>query len=178
MYNILYKIDYVFQKIFTSLFFVLPIFNLIKKLYFLIRYKTTYIVATYNVVITNFDKKTKTSGIEFAGRCLFSRNIEIDISGGIKFGKNVIISDNVKIQTHKHEYDNISIFDNFTSSSFLEIGDEVWICNNVIITSSVNKIGKGAIIAAGSVVTKDIENYSIVGGIPAKHIKFRKSINI
>lgn len=52
------------------------------------------------------------------------------------------------------------------------IGNDVWIGTNVIITRGV-KIGNGAVIAAGSVVTRDVEDYSIVGGIPAKVIKTR-----
>lgn len=52
------------------------------------------------------------------------------------------------------------------------IGDDVWIGTNAIICSGV-KIGQGAIIAAGAVVTKDVEPYAIVGGNPAKVIKYR-----
>jgi acetyltransferase-like isoleucine patch superfamily enzyme len=57
-------------------------------------------------------------------------------------------------------------------NSTLIIEDDVWVGYGAIILSGV-KIGKGSIIAAGSVVTKDIEPYSIVGGNPAKFIKYR-----
>jgi acetyltransferase-like isoleucine patch superfamily enzyme len=177
MQKFLYKIDYVIQRILTSLIFTFPVIKLIKKTYLFFRFKTTQIDVTNNVVITNFDKPNKHSGITFIGKCVISRNIEIDICGGIIVGNNVTISDHVTIQTHKHEYDGHSLFENKTSYSSLEIGDEVWICNNVIITNSVNKIGKGAVIASGSIVTKDVEDYSIVAGVPAKHIKYRKIIN-
>lgn len=56
--------------------------------------------------------------------------------------------------------------------SKVTIEDDVWVGYGAIIVSGV-KIGRGSIIAAGSVVTKDIEPYSIVGGNPAKFIKFR-----
>jgi len=52
------------------------------------------------------------------------------------------------------------------------VGDDVWIGYGSIIMSGV-KIGNGAIIAAGSVVTKDVESYSIYGGVPAKKITSR-----
>lgn len=53
------------------------------------------------------------------------------------------------------------------------INSDVWIGARVIILPGIN-IGKGAIIAAGAVVTKDVPDYSIVGGCPAKVIKYRK----
>ena len=56
----------------------------------------------------------------------------------------------------------------------VEIGHDVWIGTNVTILPSV-KIGNGAIIAAGAVVTKDIPDYAIVGGVPAKVLKYRFS---
>lgn len=177
MKKFLYKIDYVLQRFFTSLPFTFPIIKLFKKLYFYLRFKTFAIETTNNVVITNFDKPNKNSGIVFKGKCVLSRNIEVDTCGGIIVGNNVTISDHVTIQTHKHEYEGLSIFDNITSSSSLEIGDEVWICNNVIITNSVTQIGEGAIIASGSIVTKNVAPYSIVGGVPAKYLKTRKKVN-
>jgi acetyltransferase-like isoleucine patch superfamily enzyme len=52
------------------------------------------------------------------------------------------------------------------------IGNDIWIGNNVTIMSGI-KIGDGAVIAANSHVVKDIEPYTLVGGNPAKHIKYR-----
>lgn len=57
------------------------------------------------------------------------------------------------------------------------IGNDVWIGNNAVILPGVN-IDNGAIIAAGAVVTKDVSPYEIVGGVPAKHLKFRFDENI
>lgn len=54
------------------------------------------------------------------------------------------------------------------------IEDDVWIGVNSIITSGV-KIGKGSVVAAGSVVTKDVEPYAIVAGAPAKNLRYRFS---
>ena len=53
-----------------------------------------------------------------------------------------------------------------------EIGNDVWIGSHVLIKGGV-KIGDGAVVAMGSVVTKDVPPYSIVGGVPAKVIKYR-----
>jgi acetyltransferase-like isoleucine patch superfamily enzyme len=64
-----------------------------------------------------------------------------------------------------------------TSKGPIIVEDDVWIGHNVNIISGV-RIGQGSIIAIGSVVTKDIEPYSIVGGIPAKLITYRFNKNI
>ncbi|MBU1362388.1 MAG: CatB-related O-acetyltransferase [Gammaproteobacteria bacterium] len=52
------------------------------------------------------------------------------------------------------------------------IGNDVWLCSNTIVLSGVT-IGDGAIVSAGSVVTKDVEPYSIVAGNPAQHVRWR-----
>ena len=60
----------------------------------------------------------------------------------------------------------------FDEFAYIIIGNDVWLGANVIVVDGV-KIGDGAIVAAGSVVTKDIPPYTIVGGVPAKIIKYR-----
>lgn len=62
--------------------------------------------------------------------------------------------------------------DEAVSKGIITVEDDVWIGTNVLILSGVN-IGKGSIIAAGAVVTHDVPPYSIVGGVPAKIIKYR-----
>lgn len=59
-----------------------------------------------------------------------------------------------------------------TSKGDILIDDDVWIGYGATILSGVH-IGQGGVIAAGAVVSKDVEPYSIVGGIPAKHLKYR-----
>lgn len=62
--------------------------------------------------------------------------------------------------------------DYFEEFENIEIGNDVWIGANVIVVDGV-KIGDGVIVAAGSVITKNIPPYTIVGGVPAKIIRYR-----
>ncbi|WP_208861323.1 CatB-related O-acetyltransferase [Flavobacterium plurextorum] len=70
-----------------------------------------------------------------------------------------------------HFVENFSEIDAQTKGAII-LEDEVWLGSNVTVMSGV-KIGKGAIVAAGSVVTKDVVPFSIVGGNPAKFIRWR-----
>lgn len=101
----------------------------------------------------------------------------------LKIGSYVSISADVKfILGGNHIMDRLSTFpfDTFfyelgdvsTTKGPITIGDDVWIGMNSIILSGVT-VGQGAVIAAGSVVTKDIPPYAIVAGAPAKVIRYR-----
>lgn len=111
------------------------------------------------------------------------------IINNTKIGNYCSIASNVKIVLGKHPLNffstSPSIYDkkayHYIRDSELEytddcgnvvIGNDVWIGSNVIILDDV-KIGNGVIVAAGSIVTKDVEPYSVVGGVPAKVIKHR-----
>lgn len=52
------------------------------------------------------------------------------------------------------------------------IDDDVWLGSKVTVVAGI-RINRGAVVVAGAVVTKDVEPYSVVGGVPAKHIKYR-----
>lgn len=93
----------------------------------------------------------------------------IDNRGEVLIGNNVNISHCVKIYTMTHD---VNKYANPIKSSFVIIGDNVWIYPYCLIMPGV-VIGEGAVIYPGSVVTKDVDSFSIVGGIPAKHIKHR-----
>ncbi len=95
-------------------------------------------------------------------------------------GKGVLIGNNVLIAAHcllipaNHVFSrtDIPINQQDTISKGIIIEDDVWIAASCQVLDGVT-IGKGSIIAAGSVVNKSVEPYSIVGGVPAKLIKYR-----
>ena len=81
----------------------------------------------------------------------------------------------VTILTHTHKIDRTDIPMGQQGNIVKEvvIGNDVWIGMRSIIMPGV-KIGNGAVIGAGAVVTKDVPDYAIVGGVPAKVIRYRK----
>ena len=103
-----------------------------------------------------------------------NRGCLLDARGCLMIGNSVSVSYDVKMITGSHNHSS-SVF----SSVFLPIiiEDYVWIGANAMILNGV-RVGEGAVIAAGSVVTKDVEPYTIVAGIPAKPIGTRpKELN-
>ena len=79
------------------------------------------------------------------------------------------------IITSIHNYEGGQIpYDHTVINKNVTIGDCVWFGNRVTVVGNIN-IGEGAIIAAGAVVTKDVPPLAIVGGNPAKVIKYRNA---
>lgn len=80
--------------------------------------------------------------------------------------------------TYGKEYEHLPIYSAFSlKPKFSIIGNDVWIGENVTLKRGIT-IGDGAVIATGSIVTKDVEPYAIIGGIPAKVIRYRYSKEI
>lgn len=95
----------------------------------------------------------------------------------IKIGNELMMGEDVLFLGSGHVYSDLSIPMGQQGSlprTELIISDDVWIGARSIILPGCRYIGNGVIIGAGSVVTKDVPDYAIVGGNPAKIIKFRK----
>lgn len=96
----------------------------------------------------------------------------LDARNGIEIGKNVNFSTGVQIWTEQHDHRD-PWFRCLSNESFIvKIKDRVWIGPRVTILHGV-EIGEGAVVGAGSIVTKDVPAYAIVAGVPAKQIGVR-----
>lgn len=97
------------------------------------------------------------------------------LSGPLSIGNDVMMAPNVTIVTQNHEVSDTEIPMRLQTApkKKVVIGNDVWIGTNVVIMPGIT-IGNGCIIGAGAVVTKDVPDYAVVGGIPAKIIKYRK----
>lgn len=98
----------------------------------------------------------------------------IGCSGYIEIGNNVMISPRVSIYAENHVFSrtDIPMKAQGVTKQFVKIEDDCWIAANSIILAGVT-IGKGSVVAAGSVVSKDVPPYSVVAGVPAVIIKQR-----
>lgn len=169
-----------------------------KKLFYIAKNRGKHLKIEYLVEINNCSfglyntiyKHSRIKNSSFGDFTYVARNSLIQYS---KIGKFCCIGPNVSLGLGLHPSDTfvsshplfystkkqaggLSIVDNDLFDEYLEtkVGHDVWIGANAIIKPGIT-IGDGAIIASGAVVTKDIEPYSIVGGVPAKHIKYRFS---
>jgi maltose O-acetyltransferase len=124
-------------------------------------------------------------GVNIEKDAVFSSRVELGVNSGIGIsarlegrviiGDNVMMGPNCIIYTRNHSFEDIDVPMNTQGEQEEEnvnIGNDVWIGGQVIILPGVT-IGNHSIIAAGSVVTKNIPDYSIVGGNPAKVIRYR-----
>ncbi|KJD34636.1 acetyltransferase [Tamlana nanhaiensis] len=109
-------------------------------------------------------------GIVMGVNSAVNARCRLDNRGGIYIGDNVSISSDVNILTADHDMDSPDFAGRLRA---VHIKDYAWVGTAAIIMPGVT-IGKGAVIAAGSIVTKDVEPYHVVGGIPAKFIKERQ----
>ena len=119
----------------------------------------------------------------------FGNGKDIKVGNYVGIGKNfkmqnrtllaegeLIMGEDVLFLGGGHNFDNLNIpigKQGTKEKTPLYIGFDVWIGTRVIILPGCKRIGKGVIIGAGSVVTKDIPDYAIVGGNPARVIKVR-----
>ncbi|MDB9886806.1 acyltransferase [Polaribacter sp.] len=117
--------------------------------------------------------KTKLTKNTSLGKNPNFNGLIINGNGQVIIGDNFHSGSECLLITSNHNYEGTSIpYDNTYIIKEIKIGDNVWFGNRVIILGGVT-IGEGAIIQAGAMVHKDIPNYAIVGGNPAKVIKYR-----
>ncbi|RUO49321.1 acyltransferase [Pseudidiomarina donghaiensis] len=92
----------------------------------------------------------------------------------IVIGKNTLIAQDCFIITRNHKFNVDSpIREQGYTNNPVKIGDDVWIGAKCVILPGVN-IGNGAIVAAGSVVTRSVASHHVVGGVPARVISVRR----
>lgn len=112
-------------------------------------------------------------GLIIEDGCSIGPKALLDARKGIHLHKNVTVAYDAIIWTLHHEMNST---DFHVVGGPVEIEEYAWICSRSIILPGV-RIGKGAVVASGAIVTSDVEPYAIVGGIPAKKIGEREHLD-
>ena len=116
----------------------------------------------------------KNSSIKIGDNTSVNYNVNINScnNGYIEIGNNVFVGQNTVIRASGHKYDNVNvpIKDQGHEGGEIIISSDVWIGANCVITRNT-KIGSHSIISSGSVVTRDVDAQTVVGGNPATPIK-------
>jgi acetyltransferase-like isoleucine patch superfamily enzyme len=114
-------------------------------------------------------------GLVIGNNVGISHSCFIQVRGKVEIGSNVIFGPGVYVFSENHRFDELDLYINEqgTERKGVKIKNGVWIGARSIILDGVS-IGENSIIAAGSVVTKDVPSFEIWGGCPAKLIKNRK----
>ena len=127
-----------------------------------------------DVFFTDIHKPT--SQLQVGRDVVFQRGVHIDCTTKVEIADNVVLSSGAIVFTHNHRVRDRSMPWREQGETYhpITIETDVWIGARAIILPSVNVIGKGAIIGAGAVVTKDVDPYKIVAGNPARVIGKRE----
>jgi maltose O-acetyltransferase len=111
-------------------------------------------------------------GIKIGHHCVIGADAILDGRSNIYIGNNVNISSEVRIYTREHDIESPTFG---TKGGAVIINDWVYIGTRVIILPNVT-IGEGSVVASGSVVTRNVEPWTLVGGVPARFIKNRPKV--
>lgn len=180
---------------FCNYYYVHPLIRLLKL--WIVRYKYFYShietncievddIKAFNIgkrssirknTIINISSKTYKARLRIGDGTYIGENNNLRAADGeILIGNNSFIAQGVTVVTSNHgiRKDLLIAQQGWVSKkSKITISDDVWIGANAVILPDV-AIGKGAVIAAGSIVTKDVPDYAIVAGNPARIIKYRE----
>lgn len=114
-----------------------------------------------------------TASVDIGASTFLGRGVAIEASQRVSIGRGCLIAPGVYITDHNHAMGiGTPMFEQPCIAAEVEIGDDVWIGANAVILPGV-RVGEGAVIGAGAVVTHSVEARAIVGGVPARVIKYR-----
>ena len=127
-----------------------------------------FAVGHQSSILTDF-KVSQPTNLIIGQHSVINNHCRFDNRFPIRIGSSVSISYGTMILTKGHDIDSA---DFSTKGAPVVIDDYVWLCANVLVLPGVT-IGTGAVVLSGSVVTKSVEPYAVVGGNPARFIRQR-----
>lgn len=147
-----------------------------KKRKWLYKYVSSFKFCGRNVQIGSNCYISSKKFFELGNHCWIGDDFYAKSEGGVSIGSGTIISRGCEIWTSNHNYDSEDLqcvpYDKRMIKKPVVIGENCWFGSRVTVIPGVT-IGEGVVVGAGSVVTKDIPDFAVVGGNPAKIIKYR-----
>lgn len=117
--------------------------------------------------------ESTTADLTIGSFTFLGKDVEIEVSTKVAIGRQCLIAPGVYITDHNHDISTREpMFEAPCIADPVQIGDDVWIGAKAVILPGV-KIGSGAVIAAGAVVTRSVESGAVMAGVPALPIKSR-----
>lgn len=126
------------------------------------------------IYFANLPRVSRKNKINFIGEHIYVGH-DCHVGADIQIHSNVMVASCVSFVGGDHKFDRVGSYMKDSGRKLVEpivVSNDVWIGHGAIILAGV-VLGRGCIVAAGSVVTKSVDEYSIVGGNPARHIKYR-----
>ena len=124
-----------------------------------------------NTKIRGFVEFSALWNIEIGENTMIGQECKFDDRNGLYIGNNVNISDSTAIWTEQHDINDTNFNCNDKGGKVI-INDRVWLDFRSIILPNIN-VGEGVVLGSGAIATKDLDEYSLYAGIPAKKIKER-----
>lgn len=160
--------------IFSARLFSFPGLSLLREMFYRWAFGFRSVKVEENVWFTDIHKET--SGLSIGRNVVLQRDTMIDCTGLVEIADNVVLSRGAIIFTHNHNVGDRSRpwREQGETVSPIRIESDAWIGARAIVLPQVRVIGRGAIIGAGAVITRDVDPYSIMVGNPAREVGKRQ----
>lgn len=136
-------------------------------------YRNIYLVDKHKTSVIYFGCEIRSGvNLHIGKGSIIGDNCILDARQGIYIGENVNLSSEVHLWTEAHDVNDPYFRSMPCNHGPIHVGNRAWLGSNVTVLDNVS-IGEGAVVCSGAVVTKDVEPYAIVAGIPAKKISER-----
>lgn len=158
----------------TMSMFGLPLLRSLRSAIYRWHFKAIGMSVSDRVMIVAAHSNTA-AGIQFGRGVELGADTYLDYSGNLSIGDNVAISEGARIFTHHHAIreGHSNWHNNPIEFSSLEICADAWIGASAIVLPQVGRIGRGAVVGAGAVLTQDVPDYQVYAGNPARRLFVR-----
>jgi acetyltransferase-like isoleucine patch superfamily enzyme len=131
-------------------------------------------IAKFTIIETTGVISNLGEGLEMGDNSSLGDYCFVGAAGGVRIGRNVLVGQRVSFHSENHRFDrtDVPIKEQGVTRRGIVVEDDCWLGAGSILLDGVT-VGRGSVVAAGSVVTRDVPPYSVVAGVPAKVMRQR-----